>query len=304
MRRATQQQGDEHDTMATQGAFSFGHEPGATVEAKTPAGRRASSISSPAPRAKRAERVPGPDQPTGARQAGKQSARQPAAKGGPKQQKEPVEISHGSTPAVSTPEESAQTVAVDGPTARRPSKRRRHEDQPTHVPSVDVQPVLTTKQEGASGAAGDTTIALSGGERQTVQPRVRKAKAQVSPVTGDQTPQAGEQIRPPTGAKRRGEKAARVPGVQSSVSTDASSPKGDHVPAPSNDVPGVPSVVDQGQPSPATSPIVPATWRYMGPREDADRLYQRRFGTDDVPEPTMVAGSWAYSLPVTRRSNP
>lgn len=39
------------------------------------------------------------------------------------------------------------------------------------------------------------------------------------------------------------------------------------------------------------------TWRYAGPRDEADLAYCRRFGVNQAPEPLQAFGAWCYALP-------
>jgi len=141
----------------------------------------------------------------------------------------------------------------------------------------------------------------------SVKPRLRQdGRPKRVPAVDVQTLQPDQQFRPPTRAKRRGVNAVVEgdPSVQPIASAGVSTlPEVHAAPpalAPSHEASGALPAFDQVQPAPLTVVPAPATWRYQGPREEADRMYQRRFKTDKVPEPTMISGAWAYALPVLR----
>ena len=302
MKRARQQPAEQYDIRGTQSAFDFGQEAGAATEVATPAARRPAVSALPAPRTKRAERAPKPDQPPPARRAGTERAGSPALGAGHRVRQEvPVAVHPIPKPGESTPEMPVQPVTGAAHTGRPAKLRPEPGDRPKRVPRVDVQTRPAVESTGGLPVVADKT-ATPRLKVQPAQPRVRKSRAQRPAPSEAPAPQPDGQQLPPARAKR-GENvvAAGEEGVQPPPSTAVSSSPGVHVPdppvAPSSDTPDVATAPDEAQPGPTSSPLAPPTWRYVGSRDDADRLYRRRFGTDDVPEPAMISGTWAYALP-------
>ena len=303
MRRARQQSAEQYDTRGIQSAFDFGQEAGATAEVATPAARRPAAGALPAPRTKRAERAPKPDQPPPVQRPVIERAGSPAPGAGRRvRQEAPAAVHPVSKPAASTPEVPEQPV-TRGAHAGRPAKPRPDPgDRPKRVPRVVVPAAPAAETGGASLAKSDTT-APPRGKAQAAHPRVRKAKEQRRALPEAPAPQPDEQQQlPPARAKRGGNAVAAGEGaVQPPPSAAVPSSPDVHVPeppvAPSQDTSEEATAPDEAQPVPMSSPLAPPTWRYVGSRDDADRLYRRRFGTDDVPEPAMISGTWAYALP-------
>lgn len=145
--------------------------------------------------------------------------------------------------------------------------------------------------------------------------RVRQAKQQVQAVPEAQTvsdaqvmqaPEPTVQPQPRKQEKKRSTKVAVAdvqeitPVTQEITST---SPKTLAVPGGVRAVSETLPVLAPSAPIPVAPPASPPTWRYVGNREEADRLYRRRFGTENVPEPTLIAGALAYALPAMRRQS-
>lgn len=302
MRRERQSKVESHSVDRTQGAFDFAPEATPTLKPAAAAARRSASSSSPAPRAKRAERVQVPEQPAEVKPAAKQRKASPAAENDTGRQKAPMTGGRKSKPVVSTSEPPVPAATVVAPVAESPAKRQpQRKKQPATVPLVDTHPI-TAIEPGASLAAGDSVTTAPHKEKRVAGPRERQAKAQTPVVPAPQTPQPDTQPLPRTEAKPRGSKPKDVAAkkdLMPSNSTKVSASQAANIPAPSSD--SSTAVTAQAQPVPTAAPAAPSTWRYVGKREEADQLYRRRFGTEDVPEPMMIAGTWAYALPAMRR---
>lgn len=304
MRREKQQTAASRDIKGTQGAFDFAHEAGATVKVVAAIGRRPVPGSAPSSRGKRVERVQVPEQPPEVKPTSTQRKARPVQEHGAERQKVPVTAGRKARPAASTPDVSSPAVVVVASVAEPVAKGRQpRKVRPASVPAVNVQPISAIVQD-TPRAAGDTTATpIPRKEKQTARPRVRQGTVETPAVPVAPIPQPDTQPQPPAEAKKRARRTVVVAktDVKPAVPAEIVPVQADHIPAPSTDAPGVLTLQAPSQPVATVVTLAPPTWRYVGKREEADQLYRRRFGTEVVPEPTMIAGTWAYALPAIRR---
>lgn len=301
MRRERQSNVDSHGGSGAQSAFEFAAEAKATQEPAPRAARRSASRVSQEPREQRVESMPLLEQPPEVKPKGKQRAVQSAGKKSSGTQKAPVRAGRASSPAASKSEVPAPVAAevasvVEHSVTRRPQRK----DKQATMPPVERQssPAVVTDVSLASRHSVTTAPRQ---DTRAARPGARQAKAQTPLTPAPKTPQPDAPAKPRTEVKKRVSEAVAAVKAKAkpSSSAEASAVQVSNVPAPSSD--SSPAVAVPVQPVQIAAPVAPPTWRYVGTREEADRLYRRRFGTEDVPEPMMIAGTWAYTLPAMRR---
>lgn len=297
MKRERQSKVEPRMVKGAQSAFDFAPEAAPAVQPAAVAGRRSTSKVPQEPRGKQTEPSPLPAQTEKRKPAAKQRKTLPVAEKDTGLQKATVATGRKSRPVVSTSEVSGPVAAVVAPVAKPSVKQRpQRKVRSAHVATVDVQPISAIEPAAPLVASQMATTAPQK-EKQTARPRVRQAKAQTLVVPAPQTPQLDTQPQPRTEVKKRASKA--VAAAKADDKPSISAVQKAHVPAATSD--SLTAVAPQAQPVTVAAPVAPPTWRYVGAREEADRLYRRRFGTEDVPEPMMIAGTWAYALPAMRR---
>ena len=139
---------------------------------------------------------------------------------------------------------------------------------------------------------------------ETLEPAVERRPEPRKQAAGPE--ERGRTVEQPAGPRKQDPGAA---GPHTALGTSPGA-----IPAPATLDGEVVPLAEEGQPDEAASgtgdaeppPAAPpvATWRYQGAREEADQAYRRRFQIEEVPEPGLVNGVWAYPLPPLQRPTP